>query len=57
MMALSVASFAGGCATDPCLWVEPINPSRADVLTEGTQRQILEHNKTGAAECGWRPLS
>jgi len=38
-----------------CDWAEPIRPSRADQLSEGTARQILTHNETGAAICGWRP--
>jgi hypothetical protein len=24
-------------------------------LSEGTAKQILTHNETGAAICGWRP--
>jgi hypothetical protein len=44
----------GGCATsDPCGWAQPIRPSVADVLTEGTARQLLNHNETGARVCGW----
>ena len=47
--------FLAGCATDPCDWAAPIRPSSQDVLTDGTARQILTHNETGAAVCGWRP--
>ncbi|WP_263846913.1 hypothetical protein [Sedimentimonas flavescens] len=39
--------------TDACGWVKPIHPSRADVLTDGTARQILTHNLTGDKVCGW----
>lgn len=41
-------------ATD-CDWAGPIRPSAADVLTDGTARQILTHNKKGAQFCGWTP--
>ena len=55
-----IAVLTTGCATDPgvisgCDWAEPIRPSQADQLSEGTARQILTHNETGAALCGWRP--
>lgn len=46
--------WTAGCVTsDPCGWASPIRPSRADVLTEGTARQILAHNLTGQKLCGW----
>ena len=55
-----IAVLIAGCATDPgvisgCDWAEPIRPSRADQLSEGTVQQILIHNETGAALCGWPP--
>jgi hypothetical protein len=28
--------------------------SKADVLTDGTARQILAHDETGAKLCGWK---
>ena len=42
-----------GRATD-CAWARPIYTSRADQLTDGTARQILTHNDTGAEICGWK---
>lgn len=38
-----------------CDWAEPIRPSRADVLTDGTLEQIVAHNEIGERLCGWRP--
>lgn len=57
MMALCAVGLIAGCATttDPCAWAQPIRPGRADVLTQGTARQILSHNEAGASICGWRP--
>ena len=57
-MTLMLAS-TNGCVTSKnvCGWAKPILPSRADVLTDGTARQILTHNETGASLCGWRPYS
>lgn len=59
MLALTTA-LMGGCATNPafkddCDWSKPIRPSRADVLTDGTKRQILAHNEAGKKLCGWQP--
>lgn len=36
-----------------CEWVKPIFPSRDDQLTDGTARQILDHDETGKQICGW----
>ena len=53
------AALTAGCATEPtsqsdaCDWAQPIRPSRADVLTEGTLAQIVAHNETGEVLCGW----
>mgnify|MGYP003634985031 FL=1 len=44
----------GGHGSD-CDWAVPIRPSPSDQLTNGTARQILTHNETGAALCGWMP--
>ena len=55
------AALTAGCAIEPtnqsdaCDWVQPIRPSRADVLTEGTLAQIVAHNETGEVLCGWVP--
>lgn len=58
MLAMTLIS---GCETKIisypafCAIGQPIYPSRQDILTEGTQRQVLEHNMVGAALCGWSP--
>jgi len=47
-----------GCATssgDFCAVASPIRPSVNDVLTDGTQAQILKLNRFGASSCGWKP--
>ena len=31
--------------------------SPEDVLTDGTARQIVAHDETGAKLCGWEPTS
>lgn len=59
MLALT-AALTSGCATNPafksdCDWTKPIKPSRADVLSDGTKRQILAHNEAGEKLCGWKP--
>jgi hypothetical protein len=60
-MLISIAVLTAGCATglrqlpSDCDWADPIRPSRADVLSPDTARQILAHNETGARICGWRP--
>lgn len=40
---------------DPCAGWEPILPSHADVLTDGTARQILAHDEHGKALGCWKP--
>jgi hypothetical protein len=55
-----IAISTSGCATNPifkddCDWAKPIRPSRSDVLTDGTKRQILAHNEAGQKLCGWKP--
>lgn len=42
-------------ATDYCTPWRPIYPSEQDVLTDGTARQIRDHDLTGAKLCGWKP--
>ena len=39
-----------------CEWTKPIYVSKADVLTDETAKDILAHNKAGAARCGWKPV-
>ena len=49
----------GGCvttagrATDPCAPWKPIYVSRADVLTDGTAKQIRDHDETGVKLGCW----
>lgn len=38
-----------------CEWTKPIYVSKADVLTDDTAKEILAHNKSGSARCGWKP--
>lgn len=54
LLALSLTNCtATGPATEAqCVWAKPILVSKADILTEGTARQILEHNRTWKAVCG-----
>ncbi|WP_244123093.1 hypothetical protein [Burkholderia gladioli] len=40
-----------------CSWTKPIYLNKADVLTDDTAAEILEHNRAGAKNCGWKPLS
>lgn len=35
-----------------CKWVNPIYISKADLLSEGTAKQILALNRTYVARCG-----
>ena len=56
-MIFLAALLLTGCGTNgvvidtSCDWVRPILISRDDVLTDGTARQILEHNETWQAVC------
>lgn len=36
-----------------CNTAKPIYVSKKDVISDETARQILEHNLTGKALCGW----
>lgn len=38
-----------GCMTDACTGFRGINPSKKDVLSDGTARMILSHNEYGLA--------
>lgn len=54
-MLIAAASLTAGCVTgNDCEWAEPIRPSVADVLTDGTVEQILSHNVKGERFCGWK---
>ena len=53
MLMLLAGCASGGAGIDPCGAWRPILVSRADALTDGTARQILAHNETGARLCGW----
>lgn len=58
---LASCATTGGPATKPvvndngCSWAKPIYVSKADVLTDGTARQIKDHDESGARICGWKP--
>lgn len=53
LMSVVIVSL-GGCAINDCDWAQPIRPNAADILSDDTVSQILTHNETGAAICGWR---
>lgn len=55
LILLAGCATAGPATDSFCAVAKPILISKADVLTEGTARQVLEHNEYGAAKCGWRP--
>jgi hypothetical protein len=53
---ISTVFFLSGCATDRggfCDVASAIRPSQADVMSDGTKRQIVAHNDYGAKTCGW----
>lgn len=52
---LSLLSCSAGSGDPVCAGFHPIYPSRDDVMTPQTQRQILTHDQYGAARCGWKP--
>jgi hypothetical protein len=52
-LTLLASCASGGAGIDSCGAWRPILVSRADTLTDGTARQILAHNETGARLCGW----
>ncbi|AGA64760.1 hypothetical protein B488_07680 [Liberibacter crescens BT-1] len=43
-----------GIETMICVGWRPIYPSRNDILTDKTARQILAHNSYGAARSCWK---
>jgi hypothetical protein len=52
-LTLLASCASGGAGIDACGAWRPILVSRADTLTNGTARQILAHNETGARLCSW----
>jgi hypothetical protein len=52
-LTLLAGCASGGAGTSPCAGWQPILVSRADVLTDGTARQVLAHNEAGRSLCGW----
>lgn len=61
LMLTSTSGLMIGCGTNVgvapafCSTAGPIFPSRKDVLTDGTKRQIVLHNELGVSLCGWQP--
>lgn len=63
LLAALLTSFVGtGCGTvtkpevadsSYCMTAKPIYISKGDVISDETARAILEHNLTGAKNCGW----
>jgi hypothetical protein len=53
---LAVMSCSNGQGNDYCLIAQPIRPSAADMgaISDSLVQQILTHDKTGQALCGWK---
>lgn len=55
---ICAAVLTAGCAIEAptynteCDWLQPIRPSRYDVLTDETVAQILTHNEVWEKVCG-----
>ena len=53
---LSLTMFVSACQStaviSPCSWTKIITISQADVLTDQTAREILEHNLSVERICG-----
>ncbi|WP_279482229.1 hypothetical protein [Aureimonas sp. SK2] len=60
VLALAAMSSLAGCATtgnpSGCDGWRAIRPSAAEVesASDDLVRQVVEHNRHGAARCGWR---
>lgn len=52
-MQLSACAMTGRVTDSYCAIGRTIYISKQDVLTDGTARQILDHNEVGKALCGW----
>ena len=48
----ALALLLAGCGSTCAGW-KSLNPSRKDVLTEGTKTQIVEHNSYGERQGCW----
>ena len=66
LLALTIASAVSACAgggvetrTGGCDVFGPIHPAAGDidVISDDLVEQLLVHNETGAALCGWEPPS
>ncbi len=52
-MQLNACAMTGRVTDSFCAIGRPIYVSKQDVLTDGTARQILDHNEVGKDLCGW----
>lgn len=62
LLLLGICAMTAGCGErravindNGCSWAKPIYVSPDDVLTDGTSRQIKDHDETGKRICGWKP--
>jgi hypothetical protein len=54
ILILLLVGCATGRVTDHCAGWRPIYPSKADVLTDGTSKQILGHDEYGVKSKCWK---
>lgn len=52
-MLLNACAINGRVTDSFCTVGRPIYISKQDTLTDGTARQILDHNEVGKVLCGW----
>ena len=52
-MLLNACAINGRVTDSFCAIGRPIYISKQDVLTDGTARQIVDHNEVGKMLCGW----
>ena len=50
---LNACAINGRVTDSFCAIGRPIYISKQDVLTDGTARQIVDHNEVGKMLCGW----
>lgn len=55
LMAPLLSSCAATGQGNECAAFIPVYIAKADQLTDGTARQILQNNRTGKELCGWKP--